>query len=102
MPEPEWGRSNHWLSVIQINPVLFGANPEEVRLHLEKSNIESRPVWKPMHLQPIFAKYPSFNRHVSEELFEKGLCLPSGSSLTESDLDRIISAIIQIHKATKA
>ena len=86
--------SNHWLSAITIDTTQSnGKTAEELRLHLEKSNIESRPLWKPMHLQPVFATFPYYGGAVAEELFQKGLCLPSGSNLTEADRLRITEAI---------
>lgn len=83
--------SNHWLSAIIINPKkLNGKNRENLRLHLEKENIESRPLWKPMHLQPVFEKFPYYGNKVCKNLFENGLCLPSGSNLSEEDRNRIL------------
>ena len=82
--------SNHWLSAIILPDY---QQREALRLHLEKDNIESRPLWKPMHLQPIFEKYPYYGAAVSEDLFDKGLCLPSGSNLTDCDRVRIKEAI---------
>jgi dTDP-4-amino-4,6-dideoxygalactose transaminase len=82
--------SNHWLSAI----VLASYEQRELlRLALEECNIESRPLWKPMHLQPIFEKYPYYGTKVSETLFEKGLCMPSGSNLTDAERDRITEVI---------
>ena len=81
--------SNHWLSCITINSDKLGKSREEVRLELEKENIESRPLWKPMHLQPIFKDYPYYGGKISETLFETGLCLPSGSNLNNDDKNRI-------------
>jgi dTDP-4-amino-4,6-dideoxygalactose transaminase len=78
--------SNHWLSAIILDSY---EKREALRLHLELQNIESRPLWKPMHLQPVFAKYPYYGTTVSENLFDKGLCLPSGSNLTDLDKVRI-------------
>jgi len=89
MPEAEWGRSTRWLTCLTIDPKAAGTDREKVRLALEKENIEARPVWKPMHLQPIFQGCPTYGGAVSERLFENGLCLPSGSNLTESDLQRV-------------
>ncbi len=80
--------SNHWLSCITIHEKA-GFTPEELRLALEKDNIESRPLWKPMHLQPVFKNYPFYGSEVSENLFKKGLCLPSGSNLTTKQKQRI-------------
>jgi dTDP-4-amino-4,6-dideoxygalactose transaminase len=86
--------SNHWLSAILIDPIkINGITRETVRLALEAANIESRPLWKPMHLQPVFEKYPYYGNKVAETLFENGLCLPSGSNLTNSDRERIAAVI---------
>jgi dTDP-4-amino-4,6-dideoxygalactose transaminase len=85
--------SNHWLSCIIINSLLLGKTSEGLRIALEKENIECRPLWKPMHLQPIFSNYPYYGAKVCERLFEDGLCLPSGSNLTEGDKDRICNAL---------
>jgi dTDP-4-amino-4,6-dideoxygalactose transaminase len=82
--------SNHWLSAIVLESY---DKREELRLALEASNIESRPLWKPMHMQPIFAKYPFYGGNTAENLFEKGLCLPSGSNLTDEDRTRITQVI---------
>ena len=90
MPESPAGRSNRWLTCLQIDPALFGANREELRLALEVENIEARPVWKPMHVQPVFRECRAIGGSVSESIFDAGLCLPSGSSLTASDRDRVI------------
>ncbi len=92
-PELAAGKSTHWLSCITVDPVQFGATCEDIRLALERENIESRPVWKPMHMQPAYAQYRVRGGEVSEELFANGLCLPSGSSLTKSDLARIVGVI---------
>ncbi|MEY2629273.1 MAG: putative pyridoxal phosphate-dependent aminotransferase EpsN [Bacteroidota bacterium] len=81
--------SNHWLSCITINSDKIGKTREDLRLALEKENIESRPLWKPMHLQPVFEKYPYYGGKVCETLFENGLCLPSGSNLTVEDQERL-------------
>lgn len=82
--------SNHWLSAILIDPKKAnGKNREDVRLLLEQHNIESRPLWKPMHLQPVFRECPYYGSNVAELLFENGLCLPSGSNLTQADKQRI-------------
>lgn len=81
--------SNHWLSCITINSDKIGKGREDLRLALEKENIESRPLWKPMHLQPVFEKYPYYGGKVCETLFENGLCLPSGSNLTTEDQNRL-------------
>lgn len=88
--EPKGHFSNRWLSCILLDSM---STREALRHALDKENIESRPLWKPMHLQPIFKDCPSYLNGVSEELFNRGLCLPSGSNLTDIELDRVISAI---------
>jgi dTDP-4-amino-4,6-dideoxygalactose transaminase len=123
MPEAPYGRANRWLTVVLIDPRDFGADRETVRLALEAENIESRPVWKPMHLQPVFQvmaegaamdiQRPVFTDHshwftagihspvparavggeVAADLFARGLCLPSGTAMSQADLDRIVSVI---------
>lgn len=91
--------SNHWLSAILVNPEKTnGINREQLRLHLDTYNIESRPLWKPMHLQPVFAHMPYYGSKVAEKLFEEGLCLPSGSNLKDEDRRRIKSAILEVFK----
>lgn len=129
MPEASYGQCSRWLTVILVSPERFGVDRETLRLALEEENIESRPVWKPMHLQPVFdvGSFPqaSQNRYdacimercahsssrlsvrykarvvggkVSEELFAKGLCLPSGTQMSEEDLERVISVITRIRQ----
>ncbi|MEW5926333.1 MAG: aminotransferase class I/II-fold pyridoxal phosphate-dependent enzyme [Gemmatimonadota bacterium] len=93
MPEAEWGRHNRWLTTLTIDPDAFGADRETVRLALEAENAEARPVWKPMHLQPVFAEFPAVGGAVAEDLFERGLCLPSGSNLAPADLERVVETI---------
>ena len=89
--------SNHWLTCITVDPVKTrGITREKIRLALETENIESRPLWKPMHLQPVFKDCPFYGNGVSEELFKKGLCLPSGSNLSEDDKDRISNVLLKI------
>jgi dTDP-4-amino-4,6-dideoxygalactose transaminase len=95
LEEPEGVYSNRWLTCI-LTPS-FEVR-ENLRKALENENIESRPLWKPMHLQPVFEKTISYVNGVSEELFEKGLCLPSGSSLEEDDLERICNIIKNVLK----
>jgi dTDP-4-amino-4,6-dideoxygalactose transaminase len=86
--------SNYWLTAIIVDPEKTGGlTREDLRLVLERANIESRPLWKPMHLQPVFSDYPYYGKKVSETLFDKGLCLPSGSILTEEELTRVIEVI---------
>lgn len=98
MPEAAWGRHSRWLTVLQIDPTLFGADREHLRLALEAENIEARPVWKPMHLQPIFARYECWGGATAVHLFEHGLCLPSGSALTPADLERVAAVIQTTHQ----
>ena len=99
MPEASYGEPNHWLTVILITPELFGADCEAIRLALETENIESRPVWKPMHMQPVFKGCRKRGGKVAEEIFEKGLCLPSGSSLRAGDQERIIGIIKKVGRS---
>ena len=95
-PSPDY-YSNYWLTVILIDPEQTGGiTREDIRLALDRENIESRPLWKPLHLQPVFADCPFYGDGTSEEMFDKGLCLPSGSSLTEADLERVVEVIKQI------
>jgi len=89
MPEAEYGRSTRWLTCLTVDPRDFGADREEIRLALEIDDIEARPVWKPMHMQPVFQGARIFGGPVAEELFEKGLCLPSGSAMTKSEVERV-------------
>ena len=116
MPEAPFGKSNRWLTVILISPEKFGTDRETVRTALEAENIEARPVWKPMHLQPVFQcdVPPSIRKTqggslkrvnaravggaVSEDLFERGLCLPSGTAMTDGDIQRVVSVILKCRK----
>lgn len=97
MPEAAFGRATRWLTCLTINPAAFGADREKVRIELAKQQIEARPVWKPLHLQPVFDGCECIGGAVAEDLFERGLCLPSGSNLTLADLERVIQAITEIH-----
>ncbi|CAM1339454.1 DegT/DnrJ/EryC1/StrS family aminotransferase [Tenacibaculum aestuarii] len=90
--------SNHWLSAVVIEESKTGFSREELRLALEKENIESRPLWKPMHLQPVFKECKYYGTNISEKLFEDGLCLPSGSNLSDEDRARIKEVILKIIK----
>jgi dTDP-4-amino-4,6-dideoxygalactose transaminase len=92
-PEAEWGCHSRWLTCVLVDPTQFGADREAIRLALEEQNIESRPLWKPMHLQPVFAGFETVGGGVSEDLFERGLCLPSGSSLPDSARERVVARI---------
>ena len=98
--EPAGYFANRWLSCILVKPAENkGLTREAIRLHLETANIEARPLWKPMHLQPIFADCAYYGGGVAEALFETGLCLPSGSNLTDADFDRIFHALDQLFTA---
>ena len=101
MPEASWGRHTRWLTTLTIDPVGFGVDREAVRQALEAQNIEARPVWKPMHCQPAFRRYESIGGGVAEELFENGLCLPSGSNLTRDDLARVVTIVEDVHRSAR-
>lgn len=92
-PEGDVFNSNYWLTCITVEPEEFGASREEIRLALNTNNIESRPLWKPMHMQPVFKDAPYYGNGVSERLFEIGLCLPSGATLTDNDIERVVRVI---------
>jgi dTDP-4-amino-4,6-dideoxygalactose transaminase len=116
MPESPLGKSNRWLTVILISPEKFGTDREKVRVALEAENIEARPIWKPMHLQPVFqcraqhsmlktqsGSLKSVNARavggaVAEDLFKRGLCLPSGTAMTDEDIQRVVSVILRCRK----
>ena len=93
MPEMDGSFSSRWLSCILVDPQIFGANREDIRLALEVENIESRPIWKPLHMQPLFEGTEMVGGEVSEEIFQKGLCLPSGHAMTEGQLAQVIGVI---------
>ena len=91
--------SNYWLNTILLEPSLKNKKTkEDLRLVFDKANIETRPLWKPMHLQPVFEKYPYYGNKIAETLFEKGLCLPSGSNLSIEDKKRIREVIVDFFK----
>lgn len=96
MPEAPNSTSNRWLTCLTIDPAAFGATCEDIRLALEAANIESRPIWKPLHLQPVFSGCPAYGGRLSQHLFERGLCLPSGSGLQPADQDRVIDIVRQV------
>jgi len=93
MPIADYGEPNWWLTCILVDPAQFGADREEIRLALEAADIESRPTWKPLHLQPVFAGVPTVGGTVCAGVFDSGLCLPSGSALGEGELERIVEVI---------
>lgn len=99
MPEAAYGRSNCWLTCVRIDRSIFGVDRESVRLHLELCEIEARPVWKPLHLQPAFRGCTIRRGEIAARLFEEGLCLPSGSSLSETEQHRVIGAIEESREA---
>ncbi len=101
MPEAPYGRCTRWLTVILISSGEFGTDREAVRLALEAEDIESRPLWKPMHLQPVFAGCRVRGGGVSEDLFRKGLCLPSGTAMTPEDLGRVAGVIRSVAGGTR-
>ena len=95
--EPEGYYSNRWLTCIVVDPTTNnGLTREEIRLAMDEENIETRPLWKPMHQQPVFASSKSYLNGVSDKLFENGLCLPSGSNLTEEEFERIFNCLDKI------
>ena len=102
MPEPEQDRATRWLSVMEVNADVFGASPDEIRLHLETLDIEARPLWKPMHMQPVFSECRMIGGKVCEEMFRQGLCLPSGSALTAADRDRVVEAVIGCERSLES
>jgi pyridoxal phosphate-dependent aminotransferase EpsN len=94
MPEASYGESNCWLTCITVDPRQAGTDREAIRLALEAEDVESRPLWKPMHLQPVYRDAPAYGGQVSARLFERGLCLPSGSALTEDDQQRVVATLL--------
>lgn len=97
MPEADFGKCTRWLSCVTFDPSAGGIDREQVRLKLLEQQIETRPVWKPMHLQPVFKDCECINNGVAEDLFENGLCLPSGSNLTDDDLQRVTVEIKKLY-----
>jgi len=92
--EPKWSKGIRWLTCILIDKKISRSNPEKIRLELEKNNIESRPIWKPLHTHPVYSNYSITGGKVAENIFENGLCLPSGTNLTDTEIE-IISKIIK-------
>ena len=88
-------KSNYWLTCIVVDPKVAGFTREDIRLRMEAENIETRPLWKPMHLQPVFEGAPYYGDGTAEKLFEYGLCLPSGPTLADSDIERVASVIYE-------
>ena len=102
MPEAEYGRGNCWLTCIVVDTEEAGTDRERIRLALEAEDIESRPLWKPMHLQPVYRDAPMFGGDVSADLFERGLCLPSGSALGDEDQERVVEILLSSRTGTKS
>jgi pyridoxal phosphate-dependent aminotransferase EpsN len=98
MPEAGYGEGNCWLTCILVDPAEAGTDRETIRLALEGEDIEARPLWKPMHLQPVFRDAPVYGGEVSARLFEQGLCLPSGSALTDDDQQRVVEVLLATRK----
>lgn len=102
LKEPQGCFSNRWLTTILVNPVeTGGVTREDIRLALEEQNIECRPLWKPMHQQPLYEDFPYYGQGISDKLFEYGLCLPSGSNLTEKERFRVVRAIKKLLESKK-
>lgn len=99
MPEAAFGRATRWLTCLTVDADAFGVDREQIRLALAQQQIEVRPVWKPLHLQPVFTECDRIGGAIAEDLFKCGLCLPSGSNLTSEDLDRVIQAIATLHQS---
>jgi dTDP-4-amino-4,6-dideoxygalactose transaminase len=95
LPRATFGQGNAWLTCITVDPDEFGASRHDLLAALDADNIEARPLWKPLHLQPAFADCPYYGGTVAQSLFERGLCLPSGSAMTEDDLERVLGAILR-------
>ncbi|MBV1783393.1 MAG: DegT/DnrJ/EryC1/StrS family aminotransferase [Hoeflea sp.] len=94
MPEPAGYRSTHWLTTLTIDPEMTGVTREDIRLGLLEHKVEARPLWKPMHMQPLYQGAPYHGSGVDERLFETGLCLPSGSDMTDAEQEEVIERIL--------
>ena len=97
MPEAKWGRHSRWLTTLTVDPTAFGADRNAILEALAAENIEARPVWKPMHLQPVFEGCEAIGGSVAETLFDEGICLPSGSNLTTTDRQRVVDVVAAVH-----
>lgn len=97
-PSPDFD-SNFWLTCITVDPLIAGCTREDIRLALDADNVESRPLWKPMHLQPVFAEAPFYGNGTAEHLFDIGLCLPSGPTLGDEDIKRVVEVIKQVYRS---
>jgi dTDP-4-amino-4,6-dideoxygalactose transaminase len=98
MPIADYGTPNYWLTSIVVAPEAFGADREQIRLALEAQDIESRPTWKPLHLQPVFAGATTLGGTICADIFEHGLCLPTGSGLSSIEQDRVIEVLLSLHR----
>jgi pyridoxal phosphate-dependent aminotransferase EpsN len=98
MPRARYGTPNDWLTCVTIDPDTFGATRDDLRVALEAENIESRPVWKPLHLQPAFEGCRARCGVMAEAVFEFGLCLPSGSNLSDADQERVVGVVREVHR----
>jgi len=101
MPEPPGLRSTRWLTALKIDPAATGVSREDIRLMLLEHQIESRPLWKPMHQQPLYAGTPYYGSGVDERLFEQGLCLPSGSDMTDEQQEEVIDRVLSLIEARR-
>ena len=101
MPEPLGLRSTRWLTTLKIDPAVTGVSREDIRLMLLEHQIESRPLWKPMHQQPLYAGTPYYGSGVDERLFEQGLCLPSGSDMTDEQQEEVINRVLSLIEARR-
>jgi dTDP-4-amino-4,6-dideoxygalactose transaminase len=102
LSEAPWGRATHWLTCVQVDPAAYGATREGLRLAFGAREIEARPVWKPMHLQPIFASCRAVGGKVAQELFEFGLCLPSGSSLRVEEREEVAGVVCEVGRRARS
>jgi pyridoxal phosphate-dependent aminotransferase EpsN len=100
-PVAGYGEPTHWLSCIMVEPGEFGAAPDDIRVWLEQADIEARPTWKPMHRQPAFATCPVIGGSVADLIFDRGLCLPSGSSMVEGEVSEVAEAILSTPRANE-
>jgi dTDP-4-amino-4,6-dideoxygalactose transaminase len=99
MPQPAYGKSNCWLTCLLVEPEVFGATPEQICMALAGAAIEARATWKPMHLQPVFRNCQVIGGAVAEGIFRRGVCLPSGSGLTEGQQARVVEAVLKVPAA---
>jgi dTDP-4-amino-4,6-dideoxygalactose transaminase len=101
MPVADYGSPNYWLTCVLVDPDVFGATRDDIRVHLAQRDIEARPTWKPMHLQPVYRGSSMRGGAVCEDLFRRGLCLPSGSGLTDADRERVVDAVRSVPRRAR-